>query len=462
MKNLALFGLVIGLAACGEVVGAKHNDAGAVDADTTDASLSGTANIVTQSEISGSGNTGDVAANIQLIALRPNDTLQTTATTDANGSAALAIYPGGSVTAVYPHTGSGDMGYDLVTYLDVEDGDKLTFGSYNANQPPTTVGTVTFTWTAFAGTNYYEIYWGCGQDFVSAPTVSTVPETIASNCIHGTSPFYAQVVAYNNSGIPIGSTFATLATVTATQTMSLGTLATIGSTSNLTLTATGLPVEVDDVQTEVFDVANGGSTLGETGSSGAPNSGAISLTQVAIQGGDRLAAELILYPNNNENGRMYLYDGLIPQASAWPVAAPTFPPWTTSAVAPPASGQILWFSDATPGTSDEQASVVQWGWERQTTVGGVPVDTIYNWTFIVPPGVRTIKLPTTLPAAVQSLLPGPDDFYDTPTVYLLEVPSVTGYKGIKTLPERTLVCPACAVEAGDVPRMIYSQQVFER
>jgi hypothetical protein len=463
MKYLAYLGLVLGVAACGDVVGARRPDAAGStgsDAIGVDASLSGTANVITQSQVSGSGNTGDVVPNIQIISLRPNDTLEATAMTDTNGSGTIGIYPGGSVTAFYPHTGSGDVGADIVTYLDVEDGDKLTFGSNTQlSTTSTTVANVAFTWSAYAGASYYYVWIGCNEFYASAPASSIESQAISSNCVHGTSPFYAEIVAYDSNGAPLASTYNELfPPFSGAQTMNFFSLHT---NPTLVMSATGLPAEVSSIYANVDLIASAGTDILGVSNSGATNSGAVQVSQAVVQGGDRLLGELTMYPKTNDLGRMIVLDGLASFASSWTIASPAFPPWVTNAIAPVAARQILWFPVQTPGTAAEQGVVVQYAWEKTTNVGGVPTNTIYRWTFIVPPGVTSISFPGGLPADLEALLPGSDDETSNPTVYMINVPSVTGYKGLKTLPERNLVCPQCAVEAGEVPRIIYSYPYFQ-
>ena len=50
-------------------------------------------------------------------------------------------------------------------------------------------------------------------------------------------------------------------------------------------------------------------------------------------------------------------------------------------------------------------------------------------------------------------LPQPEDSLGG-EVRLLEIPTATGYDAIRAVPERNLVCPECAVRAGEIPRII--------
>src|SRR6185369_16138682 len=114
---------ILALCACGKV-----NSNTPVDADLTDADLTGMLNVGTQTRffVSGGPAVGAAQANVDVVSLRTNDTVADMVQTDASGHASLKVYPGGSITAIYQHP--ADMGADLVTYFGVQPNDVLTFG----------------------------------------------------------------------------------------------------------------------------------------------------------------------------------------------------------------------------------------------------------------------------------------------------------------------------------------------
>ena len=85
--------MLVGSAACGKIVGAPlaadaSGDSGkAIDADTTDASITQMVNVITQTHVTGGGAVGSAAPNIAIIAVRPNGTTSDSQTTSASGSA---------------------------------------------------------------------------------------------------------------------------------------------------------------------------------------------------------------------------------------------------------------------------------------------------------------------------------------------------------------------------------------
>src|SRR5512140_1647222 len=110
--------------ACGKVNNDTPADANLIDADET-----GMLSVATQSRFFAGGTAvGAAQPSVDVVSVRPNNTLADMAQTDAGGHASLKVYPGGSVTAIYPHPAAMDMGADLVTYFGVKPDDVLTFG----------------------------------------------------------------------------------------------------------------------------------------------------------------------------------------------------------------------------------------------------------------------------------------------------------------------------------------------
>src|SRR5262249_12043424 len=131
----------------------------------------------------------------------PNNTVLATGTTDANGSATIKVYPGGSVTAVYKHAATVDMGTDLITWVGVKPGDTLTFGNRNpstVNQPNPDLGAVNYSWPALANATSYDVFSSCAFNGASAPaTTLTVHEF--SNCHH--DPMDVLFLAFGSTGL---------------------------------------------------------------------------------------------------------------------------------------------------------------------------------------------------------------------------------------------------------------------
>lgn len=428
--------------ACGKVNNDTPADANLIDADET-----GMLSVVTQARFfAGGAAVGAAQPSVDVVSVRPNNTLADMAQTDASGHASLKIYPGGSVTAIYPHPAATDMGADLVTYFGVKPDDVLTFGQRFAANTSTNLGAMTFTYPALAAASTYFVYGPCGGFGASAGTLS-ITMTEFSSCHH--DPMDVVYIATNATGQVINYSYINVP-------FQAGTSRSIGAwaaAKTAMVNLTGLPAEVQNLSVIFYNVGNLGGSDEEmygTSVSGQATGGAYTNSFAWGTTGVRTEARL----NMSRLGTyrtMQLVDSLQSSATTWTVAAPVLPPWlqTFTASIVDQMGVMYLVGD---GAYD--AAVFRINWNHVMGSTNIP----FAWTFILPPQMTTFTFPK-LPAQFAAYLPQPQDTFSS-QAHVIEIPSVMGYDALRAIPEKSLICPNtfvpdCAVRNNEFPRVIY-------
>ncbi len=429
---------------CGQVKGTQATDAHVATEGGPDADLTGTVNVITQTHVNGGGTIGDPAPMIQLISLLPNGKLSDMQQTDSAGHATLNVFPGGSVTAIYPHV--LDTGADLVTYLGVQPNDTLTLGNRFTTGTNNALGSMTVTVPALGGASFYDVFTPCGGFGLSISTSISTAVSAEDSCVH--TPYQMVFLAFNSNDVIIGYNFLS-PTFQANTTISLGGWSNAVTT---TLNLTGLPDEVSNLSFDLFDIANGGQQLFSTfGGSGSPTGGAFTGAVPWGPGTERTMGELFL-SRKGSFSETEILDGLSPNPSSWTVADTTLTPWMSGSIVSAGTQTVTWFPVKTTGASVLDGTVALLNWTHQTTISGTTTNIPFKWNVIVPPDITEFTLPA-LPSPFDTNLPQPEDFLNG-EVRLLEIPSATGYDAFRAVPERNLTCPECAVRAGEIPRII--------
>jgi len=430
--------------ACGKVNNDTPADANLIDADET-----GMLSVVTQSRFFAGGTAvGAAQPSVDVVSVRPNNTLADMAQTDASGHASLKVYPGGSVTAIYPHPMATDMGADLVTYFGVKPDDVLTFGQRFSPNTSTSLGTMTFTYPAVAGVNFYEVYGPCGAFGAAAGTLS-VTMTEFSSCHH--DPMDIVYLAFNTAGQVINYSYINVP-------FQAGTSRAIGSwaaAKTAMVSVTGLPPEVLNLSATFFNVGNLGSSDEEmfgTSVSGQATGGAYTNSFAWGTTGVRTEARLSMSRPGTYR-QMLLLDSLQSSATTWTVASPALPPWLQTFTASIADQMGIMYL---VGDGAYDAAVFRINWNHVSGTTNIP----FSWTFILPPKMTTFTFPK-LPAQFAAYLPQPQDTFST-VAHVIEIPSIMTYDALRAIPEKSLICPGtfvpdCALRNNEFQRIIYSQ-----
>jgi hypothetical protein len=455
VKHIVGFGLVLA-AGCGKI-NASSDDAGAPDAN-----LMGTASVVTQNHVAGAGMIGSAAANISVVSLRPNNSMLDMQTTDTNGAGSLMIYPGGSVTAVYPHQldnggAAGSMqGVDLVTFDGVNTGDALTFGTRFSQPADTAIGNVSISFPN-EGIESIEsvVYTPCGERSVfrfplSVPVYAwcaSTPWEVSSFQLAlggGQEQYYgsASTTLANNSGT-INGTYGASHVVAA----SIAGLPAETTSAGFNLAGVINPSVFGDNVTQPFTATT---TLGSGATAGTATSNI-----TAFVNGDQYEGQATLSRSANF-GSTSIYQMVPTSATTWSVGTVAPPPWINGHQYFSTEAKAEWAIDSTAGASTFDGIVVVVSWSHTTIVNGSNITVPYTWTFILPPTATSVKLPT-LPAPFASIVPLPDTDDVNATVTLVEFPSVNGYDALRAVPERDIVCPDCAVRSGDMTSAMINQ-----
>jgi hypothetical protein len=467
MKNLALLAWMVGAAGCGKV-GNAGTDASMFDA-APDADLVGHARVVTQSHVAGDGAVAASMSGVQVFALRPNSSMVDLQTTDNAGGAALTIYPGGSVTAIYPHVydnnaTAAQQGADLVTFMGVKDADALTFGTrftpYKGGTAANQVGTVNVTVSgAGATTGFVEVETPCGYTEPPQFTAQTATVAIPVYAWCNVSPFEIGGYIYQDAPTAGATSYTYNAPTLNNGNASFALSFPAGHA--FTMSTTGVPAEVTSVSfntqptlsPEIFsdgNFANGGGT----NVGGVVSGGAYTGMGTIYPIGDHLLGALH-FSRAGGFSSTTLYDQLPTNATAWTVTAPTLVPWLNGSALFSSEHRLEWSSEATTGASAIDAVVVTLTWSHAMMIGNTNVALPYSWTIILPPDATSVTWPT-LPTQFAADQPQPETDTIDSNVRLVEFPSINGYDALRALPERNIVCPDCAVRVGEIPRAIFT------
>lgn len=436
--------LVLG-ASCGEVVGPAATDSpGAVDApvDTPDADLTGMATVVTQSALYGQA-PGARAPNIEIVSMYPNNTVLATATTDVNGAATIAVYPGGTVTAVYRHT--LDMGADLITWADVQPGDTLTFGNAQPNTnsvPFAELGPVTYTWPAQPAATNFQVITSCSSSSTSGTSVIVREYTYCHQ-----EPMDVLFIARNANGQVTHHSFRSNVPFTAGGSVSANGWS---ATQTGTINITGLPSEISNVSGQFGTVLDGYRAFASTSYSGTLTGGAYSQTFNWHPTGERTVGEV--YFSRDGFNSVRLLDAMSTSTLTQTVAAPTIPPWVQGGVVTSSALRMaMWFvvpNEAS--TADGQLARTEW------SVCDAQMCHYSYWHFILPPDVRAIRFPN-LPAQFNDVLPKPE-IYSYSQHRVFDIAAVSGYDMLRSLPSSVPMCLECAIRTGEIQRVVFSSQ----
>ncbi len=436
----ASLGLVSLLLGCGSVVGPHNTDAATGDGPAgPDADLTGMATMVTHTHVPGYGASGAIQAMVDLVSLRPNGSVLEMARSDATGQAMIHVYPGGSVTAIYPHM--QDMGTDFVTYMGVKPGDTLTFGQEFTPSTNQNLGAMTLSWPARAGASFYDVYTPCGGYGAGAST-SYGPITEFDYCHK--DPMFVLVAAYDSAGNVLGFS-QNYVSFQAGGSSGLSGWSTPTTTQS---TITQLPTDVMQIYGYWYMIANGGRQMWNQSFGGTPSGGAF--TGNIMQwpgGGDRTMAQLQMCRQGNFSC-MDVLDGLQSNATTWTVANPTLPPWDSGRIASAAAKIVTWFPIGQP-THAGNTVWLQWGRSMSNMFS------TFNWYFITPPDVSAFNLPT-MPAAFAPQTPQVDDGMYINQVEMIASPSIADYDAFRALPESEVICTDCAVREGLIQRIVRS------
>ena len=428
--------------ACGKVNNDTPADANLIDADET-----GMLSVVTQARFfAGGAAVGAAQPSVDVVSVRPNNTLADMAQTDASGHASLKIYPGGSVTAIYPHPAATDMGADLVTYFGVKPDDVLTFGQRFLPNTSTNLGAMTFTYPAVAAASTYFVYGPCGSAGVSAGTLS-LTMTEFTSCHH--EPMDIIYIARDAAGQVINYNYVTVPFQAGTNRA----ITSWAAAKTAMISVTGLPAEVQNLSATFFNVGNIGSSDEEMygfSVSGQATGGAYTNSFAWGPTGVRTEARLTMSRPGTYR-TMQLVDALQSSATTWTVASPMLPPWLQTFTASIAEQMGIMYL---VGDGPYDAATFRITWTH--VVGST--NTPFVWTFILPPQMTTFTFPK-LPAQFAAYLPQPQDTFST-QAHVIEIPSVMSYDALRAIPEKSLICPGtfvpdCAVRNNEFQRVIY-------
>ncbi len=445
------------IAGCGSV----KDSGGPIDAPTIDsppmidADTSGNATVTAKAALF--GQTGNIA-DVDIISTLPNNMPFATAKTAADGTATIKVFPGGTVTAAYKHT--NDMGFDFISFVDVKPGDHLEFGN---RQPQffgtnTDLGTQTYSWPALAtATGGFRVQTSCTTAAGAAGTTASNAVNEFTSCHR--EPFDALFVAFSTGPTTlVGCNFRNNVTYTAGANTAIGGWATpVNATANLT----GIPSEVSSIAVQfayALDGFNERVPIGGGSANGAPSGGAFTGNFLYCTNvGERTSATAFMSVNGNF-GQARVLDFLPSNAASWTVSNPQMPPWVEGTFL--TSAFLRTANWVTMPSSNNASDTTQMSLGWNVTIGGTGHN--LSWHFIMPPTTKALVLPK-LPASFDAVMPqatcSPSPCSSgmfLSRLRTIEIPTVSNYDAIRALPASTIMCPECAVRAGEVQRIIVS------
>jgi hypothetical protein len=429
--------LVVG---CGKVSNGPPVDAAV---DSVDADLSGDATIVTEAALFGS-KIGAKVGNIDIISMFPDNMVLAMAKTDAGGSATIKVYPGGTVTAVYRHT--IDMGADLITWVDVKPGDTLTFGSRQlstAGQPNPSLGTQTFTWPALAGATEYDVFTSCPGGVFAPGTATSVVETEFTTCHQ--DPMDVLYIAFGATGLT-NFGFRSNVTFAGGGTVALGGWSAVQPGS---INITGLPSEITSLSGNFSTILDANRTFNFAGTyNGTPTGGAFSATFPWHSTGERTVGSVVLARPGFSSIRVL--DSFSTNTLTQTVAAPALTPWVQGSVTSSSALKMASWFVVPEASSVYDGQLLKVTWNHVISGTSQP----HQWHFILPPGQTTIAYPA-LPPQFSDAMPLPEDSTSA-TIRVFDISSVTSYDMVRSMPSRNIMCLDCAVNAGDLQRVVFT------
>jgi hypothetical protein len=427
--SFALFG-------CGSVKDSGGAIDGSIDtAPGVDADLSGNATVVTEAALFG-GTIGANVGNIDIISMLPNNTVLEMKQTDAGGNATIKVYPGGTVTAVYKHT--VDMGADLITFAGVKPGDTLTFGSRNfstSGQANTNIGTQSYSWPAFGGATFYDVFTSCSSGFVQAPALSTA---VTESSLCHKEPMDVIFMAETNTGYTAFAFRSNVAFVNGQNVANSG----WSTLQQATVNISGLPPEITSLSGNFAVVMDGNRELNFVSSyNGTPTGGAFTANFNHTPMGERILGRVNLgRPGFNSYSVM---DSFAPNTLSQTVAAPALPaPIQSNAVASSGLRMATWFP-VPDASSVTDGIVLRLTWNHVVSATNHP----HQWHIIMPPTQASINLPK-LPSQFTDNLPFANETLGA-VVRSFDVSAISNYDAVRMTPSRNIMCIECALRGGD-------------
>ena len=381
---------------------------------------------------------GTPKAGVIVVAVQPTGLVGGTATTDAAGKATLSgVIEGATVTAVYPED-TDNRSTRIVSYVGVKPDDQLTVGDKYFENGPATTGTdgqlnVTIAPppAALGTVAYYRLYNPCeGYNYLNAGTTST-SLALYQGCQTATAPLL--LAAFDGNGTILASNYLATAAYTVGANV---TFATAGwaAPSSFSVSMTGITVANPYVYFDVvMPLARLYTIYGSD--NGEPKSGALTRT-VSIPNVPGTSPYLSASLSRGGNySSQYAFKG---GPSPIGLTAPTLP-WLSGVIY--GANTAVWIQTA--GTYDAATLTLEWQKERNKQTH------YYDWTLILPPGVKQFEIPTP-PAELADYVPATDDNVDY-DLRLIDLASADSYDALRELPEWRAMDPESAVRTGDEP-----------
>jgi hypothetical protein len=413
MRKLSL-SLLFALTACGSVEHFDDANNGTIDGPASpDAEATvGTANVTTYN-ITGPHT---VVGGIDIIVTATDGTQRDLQITDGSGSATVDVHTGDSITAVYKNVGRSSV----VTYAAVKPNDHITFGqlSSNGGQNQTGVQTANFT---NIGANYYYAYAACTNAYADS-TQSSFTLYYYDNCPASTPVYLLAYDANSNlidwAKLPNNNTQATTTTNAPAWQSAVG----------FTMSATGVPAEVTQVQMQVQDQLGQNGYSVSTQYSGVPTGGSLSSTVGFIGGGDPLTS-LVVYFRDNVTGVQGEFNVLPANSVQFGVVNPTLLPWMGQLAFDPSSEAL---SVPIESGASYDATLFDISWTRYPSDGGTEY---YDWLVVAPPGSADFTLPA-LGGNDAVVMPQTTDSinYNNQAI-IIDYSDATSYDAVRAKPE---------------------------
>jgi hypothetical protein len=384
-----------------------------------DADLTAPLTVITLARFQNTVPDGMPVANIEIIALRPDGSQSDDVKTDTTGMAQVKVYPGGSVTALYPHP--SDPGADLTTYMGVKPGDTITFGQQVYPTMSTTLGNFTLTWPNVAVGEDYSVITSCYYCSTGTGLGCTVTEY---NTCHQ-EPMDILYLGYSPSvGAYTYSAFASAVPFTSGGSKSLNAWSAMGTGS---MAITGIPSEVTNVYAANYDFV-GNDIAFSTGYSSAPSNGQYTTPSYAwpSAGQGTRNSEQVQLTRPGPYTTMAINETSMGNTPTYTLNISALPPWLTTNYTVSGPAQMATWYAIGEGPTNGTALRVYWSH---------PNGANYTWSFLVPPKVNAITFPK-LPANIEMNAPALDDNLNIVYLRIFNIPELASYDDVRKVPER--------------------------
>jgi hypothetical protein len=384
---------------------------------------------------------GAIAPGVPVVVHAPDGTL-TLHQTDASGELAVELVEGSAVTASYAAGPCG--GQHFVTFLAVEPGDHLRFGSWQlALRPP--IAEMTVAWPAQTGIEHFEVTDTCGGDLqadgsATGATVSFVP--VCSSATAAPDRGELLVVAYADDEVPVS--WAALHDFEIADGGAL-TLDGFAAVTTQSIEITGIPPSVRSASFSASPRFAANDLIRPFLSTyGPPSQGRIAASGPWTPVSDRVNVRSAL---DGEGFSQQHRSEQVPAAASITIADPALLPWVDrQSLAVDLTARTVQWTQTGDGAYD--GALVQLGWERPTSEGR----DFFRWTFVVPPGITSFDLPE-LPAELAEMGLAVSDAV-VGSVVLLETSDADGR--LHTLPLWEAMYPGQDTGREDYPLVIVS------